>query len=119
MTRYLDREPQIGDRVHVEFDTQIVAAPGAGTVKITHQAVTYWVDCSEVRVIAPEPKVGDVVTADMDLPEGTIIAHANGGVGVLGIAGRIFIAGMQRPRTDLDDLSDLPGWRIVRIGGAS
>jgi hypothetical protein len=124
MTRFLDRGPQVGDRVHVEYEATVVKQDddcwGLISVLPGYHLRTETVDTSTVRVIAPEPMVGDVVTADMDLPEGSIIEGENNGVLARRFPQCWNVLGREQPSTTAALLARTPThhWRIVRIGGA-
>jgi hypothetical protein len=124
--QYLERAPVDGDRVHVEYEAEwhatlgglalVAVADGGGRfiAAVPSDAV--------IRVIAPEFKVGGVVTADMDLPTGSIVTTQDTIVAVrdndrwwMSSTGRQGLYwhpaedGVRRGRK----------WRIVRIGDGS
>lgn len=127
MTRYLDREPQAGDRVEVPAFEAIYCRPSDPSEypasynrKFPHRVRIegtggYEAWASDVRVIAPEPKVGDVVTADMDLPEGSIIeCSSDRYFGICILSRGTWWRDSQTPAQPVFNLTN---WRIVRIGG--
>lgn len=122
--RYLDREPRRSDRVMVEYEAfyDHVIPSGRHVVQIvdgTGACAPVVPDTATIRVIAPEPAVGDVVTEDMDLPEGSIIEGKCGDLAFR--ASDLHDQPCWNHGGDHESLGWLmktDNWRIVRIGPA-
>lgn len=120
--RFLDREPVVGDRVHIEYEGEyrqvgrntehgVWAGTSTGTVSV------YVVpDTATIRVIAPESMAGDAVTADTVLPIGSIVEGGRPGIEMLAVR----ILSEQHAAQIVENAVNYGDtWRIVRIGPAS